>query len=151
VSHGFEKAVLRQWSVPRVRVLHLRVPEETLAFRENAAEESSRRGMNLVFKRRDAVLGRRYASFLKTLAHYKRFAIIQLLLIKGPESVSQVVYGTGFDQATVSRNLRILAKCQYVFSEKRGKQRIYSLNQETIVPLLKLIDEHAKRYCPGCL
>lgn len=106
--------------------------------------------MSLVLRKRDAVLGGRHVVFLRTLAHRKRFAIIQLLLKSGPQSVLQIAGETGFYQATVSRNLRILAKCQYVFSEKRGKQRIYSLNQETIVPLLKLIDEHAKKYCPWC-
>jgi hypothetical protein len=33
--------------------------------------------------------------------------------------------------------------------KKKGKQRIYSLNQETMMPLMKLVENHVKKYCCG--
>lgn len=91
-----------------------------------------------------------HARFLSTLSNTKRFAIIRLLLGKRGLNVTQIVEFTGFDQSTVSHCLKRLASCQYVFSKPNGKERIYSLNKDTIVPLLRLIGRHVKKYCPKC-
>jgi len=32
----------------------------------------------------------------------------------------------------------------------KGRERIYSLNKETIIPMLKLIDKHENKYCEKC-
>lgn len=48
----------------------------------------------------------------------------------------------------ISHNLEPLEKCGFVFPERKEKQRIYSLNKETVEPLFKLFDFHAQKYCP---
>lgn len=92
-----------------------------------------------------------YSPFLRTLSGRKRFAIARALLDNGPLNVTQICRKTGFEQSTVSHHLRGLASCQYVFSKPNGKKRVYSLNDDTIVPLLKIIDRHVARYCKNCL
>jgi hypothetical protein len=48
----------------------------------------------------------------------------------------------------ISHNLKPLERCRFVFSERRKKERFYSLNNETIGPLFKLFEYHAKKFCP---
>jgi hypothetical protein len=35
-----------------------------------------------------------------------------------------------------------------VFAERRWKEKIYSLNKESMEPLFDLIANHARKYCP---
>jgi len=51
------------------------------------------------------------------------------------------------EQSKVSHNLRALADCHFLDVEKKGKKRIYSLNKETIIPLMRLVEKHVKKYC----
>lgn len=92
----------------------------------------------------------KYRRFLFMLSGLKRFTIIRALLKNGEMNVSQIVKKTGFEQSTVSHCLSQLASCQYVFSKPNGKEKIYSLNKDTIAPLLKVIDKHVEKYCPKC-
>ncbi len=92
----------------------------------------------------------RYSRFLHTLSGRKRFSIARVLLDDGPMNVTQICRKTGFEQSTVSHHLRGLASCQYVFLKPDGKQRVYSLNEDTLVPLLRIIDRHVRKYCKNC-
>ncbi|MDY6789353.1 MAG: BlaI/MecI/CopY family transcriptional regulator, partial [Candidatus Nanohaloarchaea archaeon] len=51
------------------------------------------------------------------------------------------------NQSTVSQNLKRLESCGFVDREKNGKERIYSINSDTIEPLMDLIEEHVENYC----
>ncbi|NCC71666.1 transcriptional regulator [bacterium] len=53
------------------------------------------------------------------------------------------------EQSKVSHNLKILLDCRIVFSERKGKYILYSLNKKTIKPLIKLINEHKDEFCNG--
>jgi hypothetical protein len=35
--------------------------------------------------------------------------------------------------------------------KQKGKQRIYGLNKETILPILGILDKHENKYCKKCL
>jgi DNA-binding transcriptional ArsR family regulator len=87
-----------------------------------------------------------YNRFLNTLSNEKRLKIIDLLR-NGPKTVSGIYTVLGFEQSTTSRHLNCLQRCGFVFVKPDGPQRIYSLNKETILPLLKLIDKHTHKYC----
>ena len=87
-----------------------------------------------------------YELFFQTLANEQRLKIINLLR-KGPKNVSEICKSLNFNQTTVSHNLRRLKTCGFVFIKKNGKERIYSLNRETIKPLMDLIDKHTDRFC----
>ena len=51
------------------------------------------------------------------------------------------------DQTAVSHNLERLRRCGFVYSETDGKYRYYKLNEETIKPLMSLIEKHMSKYC----
>lgn len=88
-----------------------------------------------------------YKRFFTTLGNDNRLKIIQFLGENGPNNVSQIVAGTNVEQTAVSHTLKRLLSCQFVHLKQNGKERVYSLNEETIKPLLVLMDEHVKNYC----
>ena len=69
--------------------------------------------------------------------------------MKGPLSVSEIVAKVGGEQSAVSHNLKLLSECHVVEVEQQGKQRIYSINKETVVPILELTKKHARKFCKG--
>ncbi|MBI4440542.1 winged helix-turn-helix transcriptional regulator [Candidatus Woesearchaeota archaeon] len=87
-----------------------------------------------------------YRLFFGTLANQYRLDIIKALK-DSPKSVSQICRDTGCSQPTVSHNLRRLEHCGFVFVQPNGRQRLYSLNQETIKPLLDAMYRHTEKYC----
>ena len=87
-----------------------------------------------------------YKLFFGALATDSRLHILNILREK-PKNVSQICKETGYEQSLVSHNLTILEYHGMVFREQKGKYRYYKLNEQTITPLLKLIDAHMKKYC----
>ena len=85
--------------------------------------------------------------FFKVLANPTRLAILEVLREK-PRSVNEIAKTLKQEQSMISHNLEPLEKCSLVFSERKEKQRIYSLNKETADPLFKLCDYHVQKYCP---
>jgi DNA-binding transcriptional ArsR family regulator len=92
-------------------------------------------------------LSERCYAFFKVLANPTRLAIMEALREKR-RSVTELARILKQEQSMISHNLGPLEKCSFVFSERREKQRIYSLNKETSEPLFKLFDYHARKYCP---
>lgn len=90
-----------------------------------------------------------YDRFLTTLKNKVRLAIIQAL-IKKPKNVTQLTGELSIHQTTVSHGLKRLLDCGFVFVEKNGKERIYSINKKTIEPLMKLMENHVNKYCKYC-
>ncbi len=86
-----------------------------------------------------------YESFFKTLSNQTRFEIVKLL-IKGPLSVNEISSKLKFEQSRVSHNLKRLEGCGFVFSKTKGKQRIYAIDSQIIVPIIKNIDKYITKY-----
>ncbi|MCW4050919.1 MAG: metalloregulator ArsR/SmtB family transcription factor [Candidatus Bathyarchaeota archaeon] len=84
--------------------------------------------------------------FFSTLANPTRLAIIETLSER-PMSVTEIVESIGQEQSMVSHNLRPLVQCNFVQVRREGKHRIYTLNQETIEPLLETVQNHFEKYC----
>lgn len=87
-----------------------------------------------------------YDLFFGSLANPNRLQIL-ITLRHGQKNVTEICTSTGFEQTMVSHNLKRLERCGMVFVERKGKNRNYSLNQNTIKPLMTLIDKHMGRYC----
>lgn len=87
-----------------------------------------------------------YHVFFRNLANPLKIKIISVLKDKEC-SVNDLSYELGFEQSKISHALALLRNCNIVKSEKKGKERIYSLNKKTIIPLLKMIDEHSSSFC----
>jgi ArsR family transcriptional regulator len=85
--------------------------------------------------------------FFKVLANPTRLAILEVLR-EGPRSVTEIAKTLKQEQSMISHNLKPLEKCRFVFSERKEKLRIYSLNKETAEPLFELFDYHVQKYCP---
>ena len=85
--------------------------------------------------------------FFTTLGNENRLKIIHFLAKNGSKNVSQIVSGTRFEQSLLSHNLKTLLTCQFVHMKQNGKERVYSLNEDTIKPLLALMDKHVNEYC----
>lgn len=92
----------------------------------------------------------KYYMFFKRLANPLRINIIDSLKEK-PRSVSQLCKELKVEQSKLSHALILLKHCNIVESKIKGKQRIYSLNKKTILPMLKLLDKHEKKYCKVCM
>ncbi len=85
--------------------------------------------------------------FFSTLANPTRLAALESLMDK-PMNVTQLADTLGQEQSMISHNLRPLVNCQFVHVEKRGRERLYSINHETVDPLFKIIENHTVKYCP---
>ena len=87
-----------------------------------------------------------YKIFFGTLVSEPRLRIINLLR-KGRKNVSEIISKFGADQTSVSHDLARLRECGFVSVEIEGKFRYYKLNEETINPLMILIDKHMSGNC----
>jgi len=61
-------------------------------------------------------------------------------------SVSEIIKKSGFEQSRVSHNLKCLEDCGFVNSKQKGKNKIYSLDKNHIIPILKNMEEHIESY-----
>lgn len=87
-----------------------------------------------------------YHRFFETVASSLRWAILEALQRRSM-SVSEICEELNEEQSKISHNLKILHECHIVDFEKDGKRRIYSLNTETILPLIKLVHSHVAGFC----
>lgn len=87
--------------------------------------------------------------FFTNLANATKFKIITLLRNK-PLSVNEIAAKINEEQSKVSHNLSKLAHCHILDVKQKGKQRIYSLNKNTVVPILKIVDDHINKNCMRC-
>ena len=90
-----------------------------------------------------------YHRFFKNLANPVKMEIIKSLKVN-PKSVSEIMKKTNMEQSKLSHALANLRKCKIVEAKQKGKERIYSLNKKTIIPILKIIDKHRKDFCTEC-
>ena len=72
-----------------------------------------------------------------------------LLLRKKPMNVTALAKAVKEEQSKVSHHLAMLAECSILTAERRGKQKIYSLNADA-APVLALAEKHVKKCAGGC-
>lgn len=92
-----------------------------------------------------------FDDFFTVLGNKQRVRILQYLNSGGDRTVGDISERLELEQSAVSHNLKRLLDCHFVEVEKRGKERIYSINIDTVRPLFELIDKHVCKYCrEGC-
>lgn len=91
----------------------------------------------------------KYYAFFGALSTPLRIQIISSLA-ESPKTVTQLCKDIGVEQSKLSHALKSLNICSIVGVKKRGKNRVYSLNKETMIPILKLIEKHEKKFCKHC-
>ena len=82
-----------------------------------------------------------YHIFFSKLSNKLRIDVISSLE-KKPKSVSELSNELKIEQSKLSHALAALNHCNLVQAKQEGKKKIYSLNRKTILPILKLIDNH---------
>lgn len=85
--------------------------------------------------------------FFVNLANPVRLGILEQLM-KKPMVVNDIVKELGQEQSLVSHNLKILLECNFVFTKRDGRKRIYAANKKTAGELFKIVENHAKMFCP---
>lgn len=87
-----------------------------------------------------------YHRFFLNFSSESKSRIIELLR-EGPMSVKEIVSKTGWEQSKVSHNLSSLRCCCILNVRREGRRRIYSLNEESVIPVLRLVEKHVKNVC----
>ncbi len=87
-----------------------------------------------------------YNNFFENFSNKTRIKIIESLL-KEPKSVTKICKDINEEQSKVSHNLKKLTDCHFLDVKRNGKRRIYSLNKDTITPLLNMVANHVKKHC----
>lgn len=90
-----------------------------------------------------------YMEFFRALSSRLKLDIVLLLRGKAM-NVSEIAEQLGEERSTVSHALRPLHSCGFLTVQEQGRQRIYTTNTDTIVPLLELINHHMNTYCERC-
>jgi DNA-binding transcriptional ArsR family regulator len=88
----------------------------------------------------------KYHFFFGNLSNPLKIDIISALKKKSM-SVSELIRELEVEQSKLSHALASLRHCHIVEVKRKGKKRIYSLNKETILPILKILDKHEKKFC----
>jgi DNA-binding transcriptional ArsR family regulator len=86
--------------------------------------------------------------FFSVLGNPTRLATLESLKERSM-NVSQLSKSLGQEQSMISHNLRPLVRCGFVEVERRGKERFYSINHNTLDPIFNIIENHEKNYCPS--
>lgn len=89
-----------------------------------------------------------YNLFFDTFSNKTRMKIVEALM-SGSKSVTQICKFIGEEQSKVSHSLKKLMECNFLDVERKGKKKVYSLNMDTIVPILKMVHRHVHKYCGG--
>jgi len=84
--------------------------------------------------------------FFSTLANPTRLAILETLT-KGPLNVTNIASNLNQEQSMISHNLKLLERCHFVVSDKRGKEKFFQNNVDTVEALFDLVTSHATNYC----
>lgn len=92
---------------------------------------------------------RSYNSFFSNFSNKTNLEIISVLRT-GPSNVKGLVEKTGQEQSAVSHNMKKMLDCRIVDVKRNGKERIYSLNKDTVLPILKLVEVHVSKNCRRC-
>ncbi|MCK9595964.1 metalloregulator ArsR/SmtB family transcription factor [Candidatus Pacearchaeota archaeon] len=87
-----------------------------------------------------------YNIFFTNLANPLKIGIILCLRHKD-RNVSEIVKELRVEQSKISHALTSLKNCKIVDVKQKGKERVYSLNKETILPMFELIDRHSTIHC----
>ncbi len=87
--------------------------------------------------------------FFETLGNKLKLNIISRLKNE-PMIVNELSKELNQERSKISHALISLLDCGFVHVKKDGRKRIYSLNSDTILPLLDIMEIHTKRYCKKC-
>ena len=92
----------------------------------------------------------KYYPFFEMLSTPLRVDIIRLLQDKKSLTVTQICEALNQEQSKISHNLKRMTMCNILSVTPKKNFRYYSLNEDSIVPILKIIDKHVNMHCKTC-
>ena len=87
-----------------------------------------------------------YKDFFVNFSNKTKLDII-VALRNNPLCVNEIAEKIGQEQSKVSHNLNKLTKCKILDVKQDGKKRVYSLNKETVMPIIQIVEKHVHKYC----
>ena len=87
--------------------------------------------------------------FFETLGSKLKIDII-LKLRESSFNVNELSNKLNQERSKVSHALKLLLECGFIKVKNKGRERVYSLNEETILPLLSIVEKHVNKYCKVC-
>ena len=92
----------------------------------------------------------------ETVANEVRMQILDLLKNK-PMNVNKLTEQLGIERTRVSHSLQMLRDCKFVHVQKKGKERVYELNQQSPLfsetqgsGIFPAIQTHKEHICMNC-
>ncbi len=89
-----------------------------------------------------------YDDFFGNFSNKTKLKII-IALKQKPLSVTELSAILKEEQSKVSHSLAKLSGCNIITAKQEGKKRIYSLNKDTVMPMLALVEKHVHKHCKG--
>lgn len=87
-----------------------------------------------------------YCEMLGVIGDRCNFSIAIKLLSQGMMTAKEIEKQTGLTAKQVKTHLPQLTKCGYIFERKQRGGPAYSVNHETIKPLLKILNKHIESH-----
>lgn len=84
--------------------------------------------------------------FFETLGNHTRWEIVRLLKRREMRATA-IAERLGCEQSLVSHHLRRLERCGFLRCSPNGRERVYALNRESVMPLLTLVERHIEKFC----
>ena len=84
------------------------------------------------------------AELCKSLSHPFRLKLIEVLKV-GPKNVSEIEKETDQPQPFISQHLRVLRDKKIVICERKKQERYYSLKNDKILEICKILAELADK------
>lgn len=91
-------------------------------------------------------LGLATARFFRVLSDPTRLAILELL-VEQPRTVSEVVEMLGCPQSRVSNHLACLRWCEFVDTERQGRQVTYRIREQRVRAVIDAASAMAVEHC----
>ncbi len=91
-------------------------------------------------------LGDIYYEFFSTLANPTKIAILERLQ-DAPLNISGLATLLDLEQSMVSHNLKLLEKCNFISSERRGKEKYVFVNKSTVPAIFALVEDPLPNSC----
>ena len=85
--------------------------------------------------------------FFRILGNPTRLAILELLT-KNPLTVKEICEQINQERSMVAHNLHLLLSCGFVSVERRGKTRVYMLNEIIMEDIFRIFKNHYEKNCP---
>jgi DNA-binding transcriptional ArsR family regulator len=86
------------------------------------------------------------APLFAALGDETRLGIVLRLSDQGPQSITRLTEGTGVTRQAVTRHLLVLEEAGVVRGKKRGRERVWEVEQERLAEARRWLDVIARQW-----